>query len=91
MATNIESTIFDIVSISIVSPSIGVVDLKDIKFLVEDFSIYESIYNTVISGHIIIKDASNQLSKFCLSGTEFLYVKFIKDGLENAYEKTFRI
>ena len=91
MATNIESTIFDIVSISIVSPSIGIVDLKDIKFLVEDFSIYESIYNTVISGHIIIKDASNQLSKFSLSGSEFLYVNFIKTGVETAYEKTFRI
>ncbi len=91
MATNIESTIFDIVSISIVSPSIGIVDLKDIKFLVEDFSIYESIYNTVISVHIIIKDASNQLSKFSLSGSEFLYVNFIKTGVETAYEKTFRI
>lgn len=91
MATNIESTIFDIVSISIVSPSIGIVDLKDIKFLVEDFSIYESIYNTVISGHLIIKDASNQLSKFSLSGSEFLYVNFIKAGFETAYEKTFRI
>jgi hypothetical protein len=91
MATNIESTIFDIVSISIVSPSIGIVDLKDIKFLVEDFSIYESIYNSVISGHIIVKDADNQLSKFCLSGAEFLYVNFIKGGLSSTYEKTFRI
>ncbi len=91
MATNIESTIFDIVSISIVSPSIGIVDLKDIKFLVEDFSIYESIYNSVISGHIIVKDATNQLAKFSLSGTEFLYVNFIKSGLSTTYEKTFRI
>lgn len=91
MATNIEATIFDIVSISIVSPSIGTVDLKDFKFLVEDFSIYESIFNSVVSGHLIIKDASNQLSKLCLSGTEFLYINFIKEPGAVPYEKTFRI
>lgn len=91
MATNIETTIFDIVSISIVSPSIGTVDLKDFKFLVEDFNIYESIFNSVVSGHVLIKDASNQLSKLCLSGTEFIYINFIKDKSAFAYEKTFRI
>jgi hypothetical protein len=91
MATNIETTIFDITSISIVSPSIGTVDLKDFKFIVEDFSIYESIYNSVVSGHLLIKDASNQLSKLCLSGTEFLYINFMKaEGLA-PYEKVFRI
>ena len=91
MATNIETTIFDITSISIVSPSIGTVDLKDFKFTVEDFSIYESIYNSVVSGHLLIKDASNQLSKLCLSGTEFLYINFMKaEGLA-PYEKVFRI
>jgi hypothetical protein len=91
MATNIETTIFDIVSISIVSPSIGTVDLKDFKFLVEDFNIYESIFNSVVSGHIIIKDATNQLSKLCLSGTEFIFISFIKDEYSAPYEKTFRI
>lgn len=91
MATNIETTIFDIVSISIVSPSIGTVDLKDFKFLVEDFSIYESVFNSVVSGHVLIKDASNQLSKLCLSGTEYIYVNFLKDINSRPYEKTFRI
>jgi len=91
MATNIENTLFDIVSISIVSPSIGVVDLKNIKFLVDDFSIYESIFSSVVSGHLLVKDASDQLSKLTLSGTEFLYIKFIKTEQTVAYEKTFRI
>jgi len=91
MATNIETTIFDIVSISIISPSIGTVELKDFKFIVEDFNIYESIFNSVVSGHIIIKDASNQLSKLCLSGTEFIYINFLKDENSAPYEKTFRI
>jgi hypothetical protein len=91
MATNVETTIFDIVSISIVSPAIGTVELKDIKFLVEDFSIYESIYNTTISGHLLVKDATNQLSRLCLSGTEFLYINFIKTETSIPYEKTFRI
>lgn len=91
MATNVETTIFDIVSISIVSPAIGTVELKDIKFLVEDFNIYESIYNSIISGHVLVKDSTNQLSRLCLSGTEFLYVNFIKTENSPVYEKTFRI
>lgn len=91
MASNVETTVFDIVSIAIVSPSIGTVNLRDVKFLVEDFNIYESIYNSVVSGHIIVKDATNILSKLCLSGTEFLYVNFIKDNISVPYEKTFRI
>lgn len=91
MATNIETTLFDIVSISIVSPAIGTVELKDFKFLVEDFNIYESVFNSVVSGYIIVKDASNQLSELCLSGTEFIYIKFLKDENSAPYEKTFRI
>lgn len=87
----IETTIYDIVSIAIVSPTAGLTPIKDVKFIVQDFNIYESIYNATISGDITIKDSNNELTQLALCGNEYLYIEFQKqEGLE-PYAKFFRI
>ena len=78
---------YDITSIEIIS-STGLV--KNIKFLVHDFNLYESIFNNVLSGDAYIWDGQNILSDFSLHGNEYLLVKFEKDNLD-PIEKYFRI
>jgi hypothetical protein len=86
-----ETTIFDIVSITVVSPTAGLTPIKDLKFIVQDFNIYESIYNSTVSGDITIKDANNELTEMALCGNEYLYIEFIKSEDEIPYSKFFRI
>lgn len=91
MADSIESTIFDIVSITIVSPSAGIVDIRDIKFVVEELNIYQSVFSSTMSGDITVKDSNNLITELALNGNEFLYIKFVKDNDYDAFEKAFRI
>lgn len=91
MVDSVESTIFDIVSITIVSPSAGIVDIPDVKFIVEDLNIYESVFSSSMSGDIILKDSNNLLTKLALNGSEYIYIKFVKGEEYAPYEKAFRI
>lgn len=61
-------------------------------YLVE-LNIYESIFNTGISGTITLTDSRDLITTFALQGEEFLYVNVITPGLEAPYSitKTFRI
>ncbi len=87
----IETTIYDIVSITVVSPTSGLTPIKDLKFIVQDFNIHESIYNSTVSGDITIKDSNNELTKLALCGNEYLYIEFKKDEGAAPYSKFFRI
>lgn len=63
-----------------------------IDYLVE-LNIYESIFNTGISGSITLTDSRDLISAFPLQGEEFLYVNVITPGLTAPYSitRTFRI
>jgi hypothetical protein len=88
---SVESTIFDITSITIVSPAIGSVDIQNLKYIVEDFNIYQSIFSSVMSGDIVVKDSNNILTQLALNGSEFLYINFTKGEQYATFEKSFRI
>lgn len=86
-----ETTIYDIVSIAVVTPTAGLTPIKEFKFIVQDFNIYENIYNSTVSGDITIKDSNNELTALGLCGNEYLYIEFAKEEGETPYSKFFRI
>lgn len=88
MATE-DTFAYDITAIELIS-STGT--SPNIKFMVQDFNLYESIFNSVVSGDMYIWDGQNLLSTFALHGNEFIMVRFQKGGDENdSIEKYFRI
>lgn len=78
---------YDITAIELISSTGGVVN---IKFMVQDFNLYESVFNSVLSGDMYIWDGQNILTDFDLHGNEYLMIRFEKTDLE-PIEKYFRI
>lgn len=67
----------------------GIVNLM--PYLVE-LNLFEDIYSSSISGQLVISDGLGILSKYFISGTEFIEMSVRKSSQENsAYKKTFRI
>lgn len=82
-----ESFSYDISAIELISSTGSV---TNIKFMVQDFNLYESVFNTTLSGDVYIWDGNNILTDYDLHGNEFLLVRFQKSNLE-PIEKYFRI
>lgn len=61
-----------------------------LDYLVE-LNIYESIFNNVLSGEILLSDSRNLIKEFDLLGEEYLLVKVTTPGLSNTIYKTFKI
>jgi hypothetical protein len=78
---------YDITAVELIS-STG--SATNIKFMVQDFNLYESIFNTVLSGDLYIWDGNNILTDYDLHGNEYLMVRFQKSDLP-PIEKYFRI
>ena len=52
----------------------------DIKSMVQEFNIYESIYSSTLTGSLVIADALNLINKMPLQGTETLEFKLHTPG-----------
>lgn len=78
---------YDITAIELISSTGKSVN---IKFMTQDFNLYESIYNSVLSGDLYIWDGQNILTDFDLHGNEYLMVRFEKADFD-PIEKYFRI
>lgn len=66
----------------------GSISLSD--YLVE-LNIYESIYNNVMSGDILVSDSRNLIKEFNLVGEEYLIIKLTTPGLGISIYKTFKV
>jgi len=66
----------------------GIVSLSD--YLIE-LNIYESIFNNVVSGDILISDSRNLIKEFSIVGDEYLIIQATTPGLDNSLSKTYRI
>ena len=55
-------------------------NVTDIKNLVQELNIYESIYKNALTGSIVIIDAQNLISKLELNGTERISFKLSTPG-----------
>jgi hypothetical protein len=66
----------------------GTISLTD--YLVE-LNIYESIFNNVLSGDILLSDSRNLPKELDLVGDEYLVIKVTTPGLINSIYKTFKI
>ena len=53
-------------------------DRIDVKKLLIEFSYYEDIFNFVVSGYIILRDAVGLVEKLQLTGKEFIEISFGK-------------
>ena len=56
----------------------------DIKSLVQELNIYESIYKPAITGSVVIVDATNLINKLPIQGTERLSFKLSTPGAHKA-------
>ena len=52
----------------------------DIKKMITEFNIYESIYKNAVTGTIVISDAQNMIVKMPIQGTERLEFKLSTPG-----------
>ena len=66
----------------------GAISLTD--YLVE-LNIYESIFNNVLSGDILLSDSRNLPKELDLVGDEYLVIKVTTPGLFNSIYNTFKI
>lgn len=64
--------------------------LSILDYLVE-LNIYESIFNNVVSGDILISDSRNLIKELGIIGEEFIVVKVSTPGLDIPIEKTFKV
>ena len=65
-----------------------VVDLR--SYMVE-LNIYESIFNNILSGDLLLSDSRNLVKEAPIIGEEYLIVKLTTPGLNSSIWKTFRI
>lgn len=88
MATGItETTQFNLSSVALIN-SAG--KYRDIKFQVHDLNIYQDIFNSTISGELLILDSLNLPTTFDMHGNEYLYIRFSTPG-KAEFERIFRI
>jgi len=66
----------------------GYISLND--YLVE-LNIFESIFNNVLSGDILLSDSRNLIKALDIKGEELLIVKIHTPGLNSFINKTFRV
>jgi hypothetical protein len=64
--------------------------LSVFDYLVE-LNIYESIFNNVVSGDILLSDSRNLIKEMNIIGEEYLLIKVTTPGLENSIYKTFKV
>lgn len=60
------------------------------KVLIE-LQIFQSIFDSTMTGHILINDANDLFSTFNLCGNEYLKISIDKPGLNLPFERIFRI
>jgi len=53
----------------------------DIKFIMQELNIYESIYNNAVTGTIVIGDAKNQIARMEIQGLERIAFKLKTPGI----------
>lgn len=65
----------------------------DISSMMEELNIFDSIFQTSISGNIVIRDSVGLIEKLPIAGNETLNVRLVKPGTDGneKIEKTFRI
>ena len=63
----------------------------DFKYMVVEINYFEDIFNTYISGNMVVNDTNDFLNNLGFNGNEYLLLTFSKPGLPEKIEKTFRI
>jgi hypothetical protein len=64
----------------------------DCRFILEELSYNEDIFNNTASGYLMIKDSQGFFNSLNLNGNEFIQISFGKgDNTTNIIDKTFRV
>ncbi len=63
----------------------------DFKNMVVEFSYYEDIFSSFISGNMLISDSMGYINILELSGGEIISVKFDKPGFDDPIQKNFMV
>lgn len=63
----------------------------DFRYMMVELNYYEDIYNSYISGNMVVNDTNNFLNLLGFNGTEHLILSFGKPGMKDKIEKVFRI
>jgi len=59
-------------------------DIIDLKYIVIEMNIYESIYKNAVTGSIVITDAKNQIGRLEVQGLERIAFKLASPGITDA-------
>jgi len=59
-------------------------DIIDLKYIVIEMNIYESIYKNAVTGSIVITDAKNQIGRLEIQGLERIAFKLATPGITEA-------
>jgi hypothetical protein len=86
MKTTTSFTLKSITAISLLSG-----DRKDIRRIVLEMSVFESILENSVSLELYISDSLNVFSNFPLYGYELIKISFKNDSDDEMYEKLFRV
>ena len=59
-------------------------EIIDLKYIVIEMNIYESIYKNAVTGSIVITDAKNQIGRLEIQGLERIAFKLASPGITDA-------
>jgi len=79
---------FTIQTLEVIASTGETIDLR--KIFVE-LEVYQDIYSSVMSGNILVNDASDLFNNFSFCGNEFIRINIDKGGLGLPLDKVFRI
>jgi len=67
--------------------------LRELKYLIVELSIYEDLFSPTMTGHFTLTDAQGFIETFDISGFNFIEITFSKTGVDdlNKIKKTFRV
>ena len=63
----------------------------EMKPMVVELNYFEDLFFQGITGNFVLVDTNNFISKFAMTGNEYVYISFDKPGNDKPIEKVFRI
>lgn len=66
-------------------------EMVDIRYMVEEITVFEALFEPKISGHMLIRDSQNMISNIPIVGQEKLVLKWKTAGFDEWVEKEFLV
>ena len=78
-------TDYNLKQLSLITSMVGDNSIVDLMPMMVEIDLYEDIYNSTISGEVVIQDALGLISSYLLNGTEFIQIQLQKTTEDNTF------